>query len=130
MATNDEIIAKLPAVLTKLQETNERAARDAALAEKRKLADLQKQQTIANKKGAAKTRADLDAIQELKDLRKDIKDREAQQAEIAKSSAGQAIALKKECLKSFFIYCFLKLILNIPSLYVYFSQQIMPILIT
>lgn len=50
MATNDEIIAKLPAVLTKLQETNERAAKDAALAEKRKLADLKKQQTIANKK--------------------------------------------------------------------------------
>ena len=96
MATNDEIVAKLPAVLAKLQETNERSARDAALAEKRKLADLKKQQTIANKKGAAKTRADLDAIQELKDLRKDIKDREAQQAEIAKSSAGQAMALKKQ----------------------------------
>ena len=96
MATNDEIIAKLPAVLTKLQETNERAAKDAALAEKRKLADLKKQQTIANKKGAAKTRADLDAIQELKDLRKDIKDREVQQAAIATSTAGQAIALKEE----------------------------------
>jgi hypothetical protein len=96
MATNDEIIAKLPAVLTKLQETNERAARDAALAEKRKLADLQKQQTIANKKGNAKTRADLDAIQELKDLRKDIKDREVQQAAMAASTAGQAIALRKQ----------------------------------
>jgi len=96
MATNDEIIAQLPAVLTKLQETNKRAARDAALAENRKLADLKKQQTIANKKGNAKTRADLDAIQELKDLRKDIRDREAQQAEIAKTSAGQAIALKAE----------------------------------
>ena len=96
MATNDEIVAKLPAVLAKLQETNERSAKAAELAEKRKLADLKKQQTIANKKGAAKTRADLDAIQELKDLRKDIKDREAQQAEIAKSSAGQAMALKKE----------------------------------
>ena len=96
MATNDEIIAKLPAVLTKLQETNERAAKDAALAEKRKLADLKKQQTIANKKGAAKTRADLDAIQELKDLRKDIKDREVQQAAIATSTAGQAIALKEK----------------------------------
>jgi len=100
MATNDEIIAKLPAVLTKLQETNERAARDAALAEKRKLADLQKQQTIANKKGAAKTRADLDAIQELKDLRKDIKDREVQQAAMAKSTAGQAVALKEELEKN------------------------------
>jgi len=96
MATNDEIIAQLPAVLTKLQETNKRAARDAALAENRKLADLKKQQTIANKRGNAKTRADLDAIQELKDLRKDIRDREAQQAEIAKTSAGQAIALKAE----------------------------------
>jgi hypothetical protein len=96
MATNDEIIAKLPAVLTKLQEINERAAKDAALSEKRKLADLQKQQTIANKKGAAKTRADLDAIQELKDLRKDIKDREVQQAAMATSTAGQAIALKEE----------------------------------
>ena len=100
MATNDEIIAKLPAVLTKLQETNERAAKDAALAEKRKLADLQKQQTIANKKGAAKTRADLDAIQELKDLRKDIKDREVQQAAMAKSTAGQAVALKEELEKN------------------------------
>jgi hypothetical protein len=96
MATNDEIVAKLPAVLAKLQETNERSAKAAELAEKRKLADLKKQQTIANKKGAAKTRADLDAIQELKDLKEAIKDREAQQAEIAKSSAGQAIALKKE----------------------------------
>ena len=100
MATNDEIVAKLPAVLAKLQETNERSARDAALAEKRKLADLKKQQTIANKKGAAKTRADLDAIQELKDLRKDIKDREVQQAAMAKSTAGQAVALKEELEKN------------------------------
>jgi len=96
MATNDEIIAKLPDVLAKLQKTNERAAKNAALAEKRKLAALKKQQTIANKKGNAKTRADLDAIQELKDLRKDIKDREVQQAAMAESSAGQAIALKAE----------------------------------
>ena len=96
MATNDEIIAKLPGAIEKLNETNKRAAAKAALDEKRKLADLRKQQTKANKKGAAKTREDKDAIQELKDLRADIKDRGAREEAAAASTAGQAIALKAQ----------------------------------
>jgi hypothetical protein len=96
MATNDEIIAKLPGAIEKLNETNKRAAAKAALDEKRKLADLKKQQTKANKKGAAKTREDKDAIQELKDLRADIKDRGAREEAAAASTAGQAIALKAQ----------------------------------
>ena len=96
MATNDEIIAKLPGAIEKLNETNKRAAAKAALDEKRKLADLKKQQTAANKKGSAKTREDMDAIQELKDLRADIKARGAREEAAAASTAGQAIALKAQ----------------------------------
>jgi hypothetical protein len=96
MASNEDIIAKLPIAIEKLNETNKRAAEDAKIEDRiREKRAATREQELAEV--AYKRALKLEEKQELREIeraRDDIKQREQLAAERAGSTAGQALELK------------------------------------
>ena len=96
MATNEDIIARLPGLVEKLNETNKRAAEDAAYENRiREKTAINREKELAEV--AYKRALKLEEKQELREIeraRDDIKQREQLAAERAGSTAGQALELK------------------------------------
>jgi hypothetical protein len=96
MATNEEIIARLPGLVEKLNETNKRAAEDAKVEDRiREKRAATREQELAEV--AYKRALKLEETQELREIeraRDDKKQREQLAAERAGSTAGQALELK------------------------------------
>jgi len=96
MASNEDIIAKLPIAIEKLNETNKRAAEDAAYEDRiREKTAINREKELAEV--AYKRALKLEEKQELREIeraRDDKKQREQLAAERAGSTAGQALELK------------------------------------
>ena len=96
MASNEDIIAKLPIAIEKLNETNKRAAEDAKIEDRiREKRAATREQELAEV--AYKRALKLEETQELREIeraRDDKKQREQLAAERAGSTAGQALELK------------------------------------
>jgi len=96
MATNEEIIARLPGLVEKLNETNKRTAEDAESAGRIRERDaINREKELAEV--AYKRALKLEEKQELREIeraRDDEKQREQLAAERAGSTAGQALELK------------------------------------
>ena len=93
MASLEEIASRFPKAIEELQRSNERAAEDAKVSQNRELSDLRKEVKNSTDK---RTREHKDNVQKLARMNENIRESAKKEEELAKTSAGQAMALKKE----------------------------------
>ena len=93
MATLEEIASRFPKAIEELQRSNERAAADSKLSQSRELTDLRKAVRESTDK---RTREHKDNVQKLARMNENIRESAKKEEELAKTSAGQAMALKKQ----------------------------------
>lgn len=93
MASLEEIASRFPKAIEELQRSNERAAEDARVSQNRELRDLRKAVRESTDK---RSREHNDNKEKLKRLNENIREAAKKEEELAKTSAGQAMALKKQ----------------------------------
>ena len=93
MASLEEIASRFPKAIEELQRSNERAAEDARVSQNRELRDLRKAVRESTDK---RTKEHIDNKEKLRRLNENIREAAKKEEELAKTSAGQAMALKKE----------------------------------
>lgn len=93
MASLEEIASRFPKAIEELQRSNERAAEDARVSQNRELHDLRKAVRESTDK---RSREHNDNKEKLKRLNENIREAAKKEEELAKTSAGQAMALKKQ----------------------------------
>jgi len=93
MASLEEIASRFPKAIEELQRSNERAAADSKLSQSRELTDLRDE--VRNSKDK-RTREHKDNVKKLERMNEDRRESARKEEELSKTSAGQAIALKKE----------------------------------
>ena len=93
MATLEEIASRFPKAIEELQRSNERAAADSKLSQSRELTDLRKAVRESTDK---RTREHKDNVQKLARMNENIRESAKKEEELSKTSAGQAMALKKQ----------------------------------
>jgi hypothetical protein len=93
MASLEEIASRFPKAIEELQRSNERAAEDARVNQNRELEDLRKSVRESTDR---RTREHKDNVQKLARMNEDIREAAKKEEELSKTSAGQAMALKKE----------------------------------
>ena len=93
MASLEEIASRFPKAIEELQRSNERAAEDARVSQNRELEDLRKSVRESTDK---RTREHKDNVQKLARMNENIREAAKKEEELSKTSAGQAMALKKE----------------------------------
>ena len=97
MASLEEIASRFPKAIEELQRSNERAAADSKLSQGRELTDLRKAVRESTDK---RTREHKDNVQKLARMNENIRESAKKEEELAKTSAGQAVALKEELEKN------------------------------
>jgi len=97
MASLEEIASRFPKAIEELQRSNERAAADSKLSQSRELTDLRKAVRESTDK---RTKEHIDNKEKLRRLNENIREAAKKEEELAKTSAGQAVALKEELEKN------------------------------